>query len=91
MTGSPANRSGPMIPGQPPRLRLGWATFAVAAALLITSQAERYLPDRSAEITDAVLVGNTVMHHLVAGLPVSSLGRAPYTPAVVLTAPTIEP
>jgi uncharacterized 2Fe-2S/4Fe-4S cluster protein (DUF4445 family) len=33
-------------------------------------------------IRHVVLVGNTVMHHLVAGLPVTSLGRAPYTPLV---------
>ncbi len=37
------------------------------------------------KVLDAVLVGNTVMHHLVAGLPVEQLGRAPFTPA------TIEP
>jgi uncharacterized 2Fe-2S/4Fe-4S cluster protein (DUF4445 family) len=36
-------------------------------------------PDR---IVDAVVVGNTVMHHLFAGLPVSQLGRSPYVPAV---------
>lgn len=34
------------------------------------------------QIVDAVVVGNTVMHHLFAGLPVSQLGRAPYVPAV---------
>ncbi|MGE5358111.1 MAG: ASKHA domain-containing protein [Bacteroidales bacterium] len=33
-------------------------------------------------IEQAVLVGNTVMHHLVVGLPVASLGRAPYAPVV---------
>lgn len=31
---------------------------------------------------DAVLVGNTVIHHLFAGLPVRQLGMAPYVPAV---------
>lgn len=36
-------------------------------------------PDR---IVDAVVVGNTVMHHLFAGLPVAQLGRSPYVPAV---------
>ncbi|MGD2103864.1 MAG: ASKHA domain-containing protein [Anaerolineae bacterium] len=35
-----------------------------------------------AEIVEAVLVGNTCMHHLVAGLPVDQLGVAPYVPAV---------
>ena len=33
-------------------------------------------------ILDAVWVGNTVMHHLAAGLPVQQLGTAPYIPAV---------
>jgi len=32
-------------------------------------------------IGEAVVVGNTVMHHLFAGLPVRSLGMAPYRPA----------
>ena len=32
-------------------------------------------------VLDAVLVGNTAMHHLFAGLPVEQLGRAPYAPA----------
>lgn len=31
---------------------------------------------------DAVLVGNTAIHHLFAGLPVRQLGMAPYVPAV---------
>ena len=34
------------------------------------------------QIVDAVVVGNTAMHHLFAGLPVSQLGHAPYVPAV---------
>jgi len=34
------------------------------------------------EIADAVVVGNTAMHHLFLGLPVGQLGRAPYVPAV---------
>ena len=33
-------------------------------------------------ILDAVLVGNTVMHHLFVGLPVEQLGHAPFTPAI---------
>jgi uncharacterized 2Fe-2S/4Fe-4S cluster protein (DUF4445 family) len=32
-------------------------------------------------IVEAVVVGNTVMHHLFAGLPVRQLGMAPYVPA----------
>ena len=33
------------------------------------------------QIVDAVLVGNTAMHHLFANLPVSQLGLSPYVPA----------
>lgn len=33
------------------------------------------------DVADVVLVGNTAMHHLVVGLPVSQLGLAPYIPA----------
>ena len=36
-------------------LRLGSSTFVVAMMLFITSQAQTYLPNRSAEITDAVM------------------------------------
>jgi uncharacterized 2Fe-2S/4Fe-4S cluster protein (DUF4445 family) len=34
------------------------------------------------QIVDAVVVGNTAMHHFFAGLPVRQLGEAPYIPAV---------
>ena len=34
------------------------------------------------EITEAVIVGNTAMHHLLLGLPVDQLARAPFVPAV---------
>lgn len=34
------------------------------------------------QIVDAVIVGNTAMHHLLAGLPVRQLGAAPYVAAV---------
>lgn len=34
-----------------------------------------------AQIVEAVVVGNTAMHHLFLGLPVSQLGSAPYVPA----------
>ena len=36
----------------------------------------------NSQIVDAVVVGNTAMHHLFAGLPVEQLGLAPYVPAV---------
>ncbi len=35
-----------------------------------------------AEIVEAVVVGNTAMHHLFLQLPVEQLARAPYVPAV---------
>ncbi|MBG7609401.1 MAG: DUF4445 domain-containing protein [Anaerolineae bacterium] len=34
------------------------------------------------QIVDAVIVGNTAIHHLFAGLPVKQLGLFPYVPAV---------
>lgn len=34
------------------------------------------------DIVEAVVVGNTAMHHLFVGLPVRQLGLAPYLPAV---------
>ena len=34
------------------------------------------------QIVDAVVVGNTAMHHLFLGLPVEQLGRSPYVAAV---------
>ncbi len=37
---------------------------------------------RPDEIAEAVVVGNTAMHHLFLGLPVGQLGLAPYVPAV---------
>jgi len=37
---------------------------------------------RADQIVDAVIVGNTAMHHLFLGLPVEQLGRSPYVAAV---------
>lgn len=34
------------------------------------------------QVIDAVIVGNTAMHHLFAGLPVKQLAFAPYVPAI---------
>lgn len=34
------------------------------------------------QVVDVVVVGNTAMHHLFAGLPVEQLGSAPYVPVV---------
>jgi uncharacterized 2Fe-2S/4Fe-4S cluster protein (DUF4445 family) len=36
----------------------------------------------SEQIVEAVIVGNTAMHHLFAGLAVTQLGASPYVPAV---------
>jgi uncharacterized 2Fe-2S/4Fe-4S cluster protein (DUF4445 family) len=36
---------------------------------------------RPEHIVDAVIVGNTAMHHLLLGLPVRQLARSPYIPA----------
>jgi uncharacterized 2Fe-2S/4Fe-4S cluster protein (DUF4445 family) len=33
------------------------------------------------QIVDMVIVGNTVMHHLILGLPVEQLGRSPFLPS----------
>jgi uncharacterized 2Fe-2S/4Fe-4S cluster protein (DUF4445 family) len=35
-----------------------------------------------AQVVDAVMVGNTAMHHFFTGLPVEQLGAAPYVPVV---------
>jgi uncharacterized 2Fe-2S/4Fe-4S cluster protein (DUF4445 family) len=34
------------------------------------------------QVVEAVVVGNTAMHHLFSGLPVRQLGMAPYVPAI---------
>ena len=47
-----------------------------AAALCSEIQAD------SSDIADAVIVGNTAIHHLFLRLPVQQLGMAPYVPAV---------
>jgi uncharacterized 2Fe-2S/4Fe-4S cluster protein (DUF4445 family) len=49
----------------------------------LCAQAGRNVPDRHVvgDIADAVVVGNTAMHHLFLGLPVKQLGLAPYVAA----------
>ena len=37
---------------------------------------------RCDQVVEAVMVGNTAMHHLLLGLPTRQLGEAPYVPAV---------
>ena len=39
------------------------------------------LCDEPGRIVDLTLVGNTAMHHILLGLPVQQLGRAPYQPS----------
>lgn len=58
--------------------------------LLTEMCAEAHVSPNS--VLEAVLVGNTTMHHLFAGLPVEQLGHAPFTPAITqpLTIPASE-
>jgi uncharacterized 2Fe-2S/4Fe-4S cluster protein (DUF4445 family) len=58
--------------------------------LLAEMCAEAHVPVERVE--DAVLVGNTAMHHLFAGLPVEQLGHAPFSPATTkpLSIPAVE-
>jgi uncharacterized 2Fe-2S/4Fe-4S cluster protein (DUF4445 family) len=44
----------------------------------------------SEDLCESVLVGNTVMHHLLFGLPVESLGRSPFAPATSLSMDTLS-
>ncbi|MFZ5592210.1 MAG: 2Fe-2S iron-sulfur cluster-binding protein, partial [Bacillota bacterium] len=39
---------------------------------------------RPEDVEEAVIVGNTAMHHLLLGLPVGQLARSPYVPALTL-------
>jgi uncharacterized 2Fe-2S/4Fe-4S cluster protein (DUF4445 family) len=52
-------------------------------ALLFGMCSEAHISPES--VLDAVLVGNTAMHHLFAGLPIEQLGRAPFEPATTET------
>jgi uncharacterized 2Fe-2S/4Fe-4S cluster protein (DUF4445 family) len=49
---------------------------------LCAEAAQAGIPAAPEYVVDAVVVGNTAMHHLFAGLPVAQLGAAPYVPAV---------
>lgn len=53
----------------------------LCAAASTTSGPEPVLYE-SSQIVESVMVGNTVMHHLLLGLPVEQLGLAPYVAAV---------
>jgi len=73
--------------------RISYATRSAAKAgqlqRLVVRALNKLADDLCAEakakvgdIVDSVLVGNTAMHHLLAGLPVKQLALAPFVPAV---------
>ena len=63
-------------PGGAARLQEGAAEGIASLAKDLCAQAGT-TPDR---VVEAVVVGNTAMHHLFLGLPTASLGLAPYVP-----------
>lgn len=52
------------------------------AVVEMTAETRARVGSGPAEVVEAVVVGNTAMHHLFVGLPVEQLGRAPYVPAI---------
>lgn len=54
----------------------------VSSLNLLVQEVCRTAAINQSQIVDAVVVGNTAMHHLFAGLPVEQLAFAPYVPAV---------
>ncbi len=73
--------------------RLAWAEQTEQGASLLQRQLVECLAQgivelcerahvRPSQVVDAVVVGNTAMHHLFAGLPTRQLGVAPFIPAV---------
>jgi uncharacterized 2Fe-2S/4Fe-4S cluster protein (DUF4445 family) len=61
--------------------RLIEAVNALALEMCAEASQSGILAERG-QIVDAVVVGNTAMHHFFSGLPVAQLGTAPYVPAV---------
>ena len=55
------------------------AIAAIAALARDLCEADSAAP---ADIVEVAVCGNTAMHHLLLGLPVSQLGRAPFVPAM---------
>ena len=55
---------------------------AVMAVNTLASDLCRAVGAGTSDIVDAAVGGNTVMHHLLLGLPVNQLGRAPFVAAV---------
>ena len=56
-------------------------TVIVAASNAMAGDLCAKINRSTSDIADAVVVGNTAMHHLFLGLPVRQLGLAPYVPA----------
>jgi uncharacterized 2Fe-2S/4Fe-4S cluster protein (DUF4445 family) len=96
-SGETRARAGAMNPqiayGEDVVTRVTYANTSVAAAQLLhrrlAEELDRLVGElcdqagaRRDQIVDAVVVGNTVMHHFVTGLPVRQLGEAPYIAAV---------
>jgi len=48
----------------------------------VTGELCKSVNAESHQIVDAVIVGNTAMHHFLCGLPVAQLGAAPYVPVI---------
>jgi uncharacterized 2Fe-2S/4Fe-4S cluster protein (DUF4445 family) len=57
-------------------------TAAVTAINALAHDLCRAAAVPTRDVVDVVICGNTVMHHLLLGLPVRQLGRAPFVPAV---------
>jgi uncharacterized 2Fe-2S/4Fe-4S cluster protein (DUF4445 family) len=96
-SGATLARVGAMNPqtayGEDVVTRITYANTAVGAAQLLherlVDELNRMVGElctragaHRGQIVDAVVVGNTAMHHFVAGLPVRQLGEAPYVASV---------
>ncbi len=96
VTGETAAKAGAMNPqiayGEDVISRIGYANDRPEGAQTLQSRLVDGLNGMLAElcaeagaareqVVEAVLVGNTAMHHLVVGLPVKQLGEAPYVAA----------
>lgn len=57
-------------------------TAAIAAIVGLARDLCEAVSAAPADIVEAAVCGNTAMHHLLLGLPVSQLGRAPFVPAL---------
>ena len=57
-------------------------TAAIAAIVGLARDLCEAVSAMPAQIIEVAVCGNTAMHHLLLGLPVSQLGRAPFVPAM---------